>query len=317
MIVSLDLFIQFIFGKNILGFQMNEALNGTRYSGFFNDELIAGSFLSRLMPYVIILYFLNFFNLKTVFSKILLVFSIALIFGAILLTGERTATFYSLVFIFFFILFLSKEKKIRKILLILISAVLLIFISTDNDMKKRIINTTFDSFNIKSNINSVLLYSPVHHAHYATAWNIFLDNPIIGSGSKSFRYLCDNSKYIENIEFEAINFDGVTYIEKINGCSTHPHNLFLEILSENGLIGFILFYSIYIIVIIKFIKNTLIYLRKMEKDIYLIISIFCSISFLTQMFPFIPSGSFNNNWLFIFNILPLALIYIVDKKIKP
>lgn len=313
-IVSIDLFIQYFFGQNLLGYQMNSALNGSRYSGFFNDELIAGSFLSRLIPYVIILYFLYSLNFKSIFSKIFLIFGLILIFGGVLLSGERTATFYSLIFIFFFILLLSKEKKIRKILFFLICTVLLTFFFTNSDMKKRIVNTTIDSFNIKSNINSFILFSPVHHAHYTTAWNIFLDSKLLGSGSKSFRYLCDDPKYIKYISYEVTNADGITYLEEINGCSTHPHNLLLEILSENGIFGFIIFYSLYILVLIKFIKNLLIFFKTNQYDMLLIINLLCCILFLVQTFPFIPSGSFNNNWLFVFNILPLAFIYIADKK---
>ena len=62
----------------------------------------------------------------------------------------------------------------------------------------------------------------------------FKENIIFGISYKKFRSECSNkiydyeySKITENIEF--------------NGCSTHPHNIYLEILSEQGIIGFILF----------------------------------------------------------------------------
>ena len=57
--VSCDLFLQFLTGYNLFGFEMNTNLNGQRYSGFFRDELIAGSYLSRLLPFSIIYFFMS------------------------------------------------------------------------------------------------------------------------------------------------------------------------------------------------------------------------------------------------------------------
>jgi len=45
-ILTIDGYYQFFNGSNILGFP----LNGTRVSSFFGDELILGSYLSRLFP---------------------------------------------------------------------------------------------------------------------------------------------------------------------------------------------------------------------------------------------------------------------------
>ena len=52
-------------------------------------------------------------------------------------------------------------------------------------------------------------------------------NKYFGVGLKNFRYVCDEK------------FD--TFTQKKFLCSTHPHNLYLEILSETGLIGFVIF----------------------------------------------------------------------------
>ena len=72
-------------------------------------------------------------------------------------------------------------------------------------------------------------------AHYLTAFNIFLDNPLLGSGIKTFRIKCNDKKY-ENINSKS----------KKTRCNTHPHNIYLEIISEGGLILFLsFFYLIY------------------------------------------------------------------------
>ena len=41
---------------------MNDNLDGQRFSGLFRDELIAGSYLSRLLPFSILFYFINIKN---------------------------------------------------------------------------------------------------------------------------------------------------------------------------------------------------------------------------------------------------------------
>lgn len=215
-LVSMDLFIQFIFGFNILGFQMNDNLQGQRFSGLFRDELIAGSYLSRLMPFSILFYFFIDTENKDFKFKIFSILGICLIFSGVLLSGERIATFYSTIFMFFFIILILKNKKTRNVLISILILIFSVFLLTDNNMKKRIINVTIESFNMTTNLESKIIFSPLHHVHYLTAWNLFSDKPFIGHGSKSFRILCDNSKYEEKVKFESFN-NGNKYIEEFNG----------------------------------------------------------------------------------------------------
>ena len=56
---------------------------------------------------------------------------------------------------------------------------------------------------------------------------------MLGAGTKNYRKICEREKY----NFESKN--------KIQLCSTHPHNYILELLSETGLVGLILFSAIF------------------------------------------------------------------------
>ena len=56
-----DGFLQYLTGKNILGFEIVEA---NRISSFFHDELILGSYLSRLLPLLFGLFILLKFSLN-------------------------------------------------------------------------------------------------------------------------------------------------------------------------------------------------------------------------------------------------------------
>ena len=58
-------------------------------------------------------------------------------------------------------------------------------------------------------------FAPTYLKEFYSFYNTWLLNKYIGGGIKSFRYNC------------------VTF-----NCSSHPHNYYLEILSELGLIGF-------------------------------------------------------------------------------
>ena len=73
-------------------------------------------------------------------------------------------------------------------------------------------------------------------AHYETAYNIFRDNLIFGAGYKQFRKECLDQRYFDIAKSKLRNVR----------CSTHPHNTYLEILSETGIIGLIIFNSNYV-----------------------------------------------------------------------
>ena len=84
--------------------------------------------------------------------------------------------------------------------------------------------TIYEIFPSKSEIR---IFSETHQAHYETAIKMFKDKPLIGHGPKTFfRKICNQEQY---------------YV--LYGCSTHPHNTYLQLLSETGLIGFIPIFS--------------------------------------------------------------------------
>ena len=62
-------------------------------------------------------------------------------------------------------------------------------------------------------------------AHFLTAIMISQDNKFFGSGLKMFRYVCSDIKY-NKIDSKKKDFR----------CSTHPHNIYLELAAELGLI---------------------------------------------------------------------------------
>ena len=91
--------------------------------------------------------------------------------------------------------------------------------------------------------------------------------------------------------------------EHKNGCNTHPHNIYLEFLSELGLIGLVLFSFIMLYCLIKILFFLKIYLLDNKINDLLISKNLILFGIFIQMFPITPSGSFFNNYmLLIFHI---------------
>ena len=130
---------------------------------------------------------------------------------------------------------------------------------------------------------------------------MFLEKPIIGQGPKMFRVLCHDVKFSN---------------EDINTCSTHPHNLYMQLLGETGLLG-LLFILILCISIIKLILNHIaLFIKKRE---YLLSDFqICLIACLIMtLWPIIPSLNFFNNWMNVIFYLPVGfLLYSLNHREK-
>ena len=170
-------------------------------------------------------------------------------------------------------------------------------------MYNRIIQQTFKLQLYSVQNNSFHLFSSTHEAHFKTAINIFLKNPLLGSGNKSFRFLCDQNKYDYNIQkIEEGDRKGQSV-----GCANHPHNYYLQVLAENGLLNFFLLILFYIFLIKKlyfhFIKK---YFKKRENLSNSDVSIY--IFFIILMWPIIPTGSLFSSWIASTIFLPMGLL---------
>ena len=102
---------------------------------------------------------------------------------------------------------------------------------------------------------------------------MFKDYPLFGVGNLKFRYICHNSKYYNH----KIYFTD-------ERCSNHPHQVHFEILSEQGIVG----YLIIIFVIFHILINSLMVYKKERDAIHLSSILFVIIFFI----PLLPSGSF-------------------------
>ena len=299
-IIIIDSLIQFSFGKNILGYNVISS----RISSFFGEELILGGFLLRTLPFFLICIILND---KFFYKKINVIYYlvISLICVTIYLTGERSSFF--LLILFFTTIFFSNRYLRKFIIIITIFSIFFSFIisqfrlSDEINPSARMFAKTYNQLIGKGEeqygkykkklFNKVYIFSHDHHGHYLLSYKIFKDFPILGTGPKGFRYLCRNKVYI---------------LENNDGCSTHPHNTYVQILTSNGIIGFLfliigfLYLSIEIFRCKKKINN------EKQFDKYMVAEnvILCSI--FVNFWPLIPTGNFFNNWISMSYFYPIG-----------
>ena len=307
--IGLDILYQFFFYKNIFGFLPGMCniilpIKCLRFSGIFGDELIAGSYLSQI-GFLILILFLNL-DLKIVnFNSIIKILLFLFLLSIILLTGERSALliiFISLFFIFFF------KRKIINFFFIFLFLLGLIFFSAQ---KIESINTRYiqlfdgwGSTSKEAKIINKLIESPWSF-HYQAAVELFLEKPIFGHGLKSFRTKCNDTNIDKKTRIER------DYHRDYRACSTHPHNYFLEFLSENGIIGGLFFIMLFFIIFVSVYKVSK---NNKNQNAFIIIAIGSLI--LAIIFPLKPSGSFFTtfNASMLFYIFGFFLYYLKKAK---
>ncbi len=290
----LDGFYQFIFDENLFG----KKIISSRVSSFFGDELILGSYISRIFP----IYFALTILLYGQNKKILYLSCIIFILSEVLtlVSGDRSALFYINLSAIFLIIYLNKFKKIRIITFLMSSIIIFFSLFFSDQVKNRIVVKTMDDFLIKEktsmvkekkkthNEQKIYIFSRQHHEHYISSLKMFNDNLIFGVGIKNFRNFCSKKEY---------------YISELT-CSTHSHNTYIQLLAETGLIGFLFIAIIFIcfvaVFIIKIFSN-----KSFTFDDFQI-SLFSGI--LISLWPFLPTGNFFNNWLCILYFLPIGFI---------
>tara|TARA_Y100000591_G_C21789495_1_gene675750 strand:- start:69 stop:1292 length:1224 start_codon:yes stop_codon:yes gene_type:complete len=281
-VVALDVFIESYLGKNILGFEGKKY--GGRIVSFFKDEPVIGSYLNAF--FLILIGFL-FNEYKTSHKNKIFFFSIILLM-AIILTGERSNSIKAILAIILFYAtmkeFNLKQKLVSFSLVCLIMATL---IFSSGFLKYRFINQ-FKKIPTDNNIYLKL---------YKSGFEVFKNNPIFGVGNKNYRIETCGQKKLEYPEKRS------NYI-----CQTHPHQIYLEFLSEHGIIGTIILLFIFY----KLIFSKLRIVLKDKNHIQI-----ASFAYLILVFlPLLPSGAFFSDFVISLFTINISIFYSCSKKMN-
>jgi O-antigen ligase len=287
--VTIDSFYQYFNGYNLIG--IPKGAGGIRLSSFFGDELIVGSYLIRLVSLMLVFFYLSRNFIKKNYIKFILLIVLFFSLIVIFLSGERASFAYSLLLITYLTLMLNFDK-LKFFIIFIFFLLCLIFINTfDNKIKNRMIDQTILQTGL--NDKNAIIFSTDHQGHYLVAIDLFKKNPFLGIGPKNFRKNCYNEK---------------KYSVKPFVCSSHPHNTYIQILSETGLVGFSIIFIFSFCLFFFSIKH--LYYRFFKKKIlfenYEICLLGC---FLITLWPVIPTGNFFNNYLNIFYFFPLGIFF--------
>ena len=224
--VSLDIFYQFYNGKDIFGFETIGI--GRKLSGPFGDELIAGSFIQRFSLFAFFVFPIFFSKYSNKISKFLIPILFVIFLLGIILSGNRMPM---ILFIFSIFLILLLQKQTRKFFIPFIIIFGIIFSILFNFNVE--VRTNFKNLNKQLTTMSTLILSGYYNNYnntsylreFSSFYETWLMNKYIGGGIKNFRFYCHHRPKIEkNAKFI---------------CNMHPHNYYLEILTETGIVGLV------------------------------------------------------------------------------
>jgi len=345
--VSFDIILQYFIGVDLFGYKNHKTWN----SGPFGGEYIAGGYLQKF-SFFSFFYFFTKSNNKNI-NKLIPILIITIHLIAILFAGNKMSFILSIFGCTLLVLFVKNIRNTIALSLIFFLSIFLVLMQNDSRLKSRYVSV-FNEINIlnifdfsnKTKANSeekikvthewegiktewsegiwrknwegiILLRTSGYNRIFRTAVAVWKENPVFGSGLKSFRILCwevgPKYKHLEPKAHDVKNTNAASAKFSIFSCSTHPHNYYLELLSESGLIGTILMIAFFIVLLSKSFYCLKEYNRSLSTELIFLIP-FIIVIFI-DIWPLRSSGSFFTSGNATFFWLSVAT-FLAQKKIK-
>ena len=295
-----DSFFEYFLGNNILGYG---GLEEGRLVSFFKDEYVLGSYISKLFFLIASLWFI-FFDHKNNKNNLMFKIFYFLCFITVFISGDRMPFLLFLIGSFIFLI-LSKFNIKMKLSFMLFSIIFILSsLYFNQNLYDRVIKKTLREMGSTKGLreNSSVLYKidlgnnkkisflTQHQNYLIVNHKIFKENPLFGKGNKGFKFNCHKYK-----------LDG-------SSCSSHPHNIYLQLLSENGLLGFLFFFIFFLWLTYVLLINLINILRKNKEKILSNSKLCILICVYLNLWPLAQTGNLFNNWTAIIYFLPVGFL---------
>lgn len=218
--------------------QIMTLYNNSVYTGFTTQT----AYLAGYLVYGIGGFLLFFKERTTKLSRLLSIIAILFLFMALLLTGKRAHLLFMIIALALTYLFstelkkfFSKSLKLIFTLIMTIIAWIVLFRVYEPNIDTPIIGKVY--YRISDTITGFIAGEDITSGRtllYDYAFKLFNETPIFGIGWKEFHHL----------SIGVINQDA----------GSHPHNIYFQLLTELGLVGFILFMIPITYILFKTIK---------------------------------------------------------------
>ena len=265
----------------------------------FSDKIL-GIYLIKILPI--------FIGMKMFLKQKFRYFDFIIILMILIMlfySFHRTSIIFFLFFILLAFIIIAEIRKFISIIFILSIITFIVSINFFGDFSNSVVSKTKNQIFNDTNYN----FYPDHYTgHYKTSIKMIKKNLIFGTGPNTFKDLCSKKNY-EVIYDEYFDIEKGKIV-KLNSCSTHTHNFYLQIFSESGIFAFTLLIFFYIFIFKELLfcflgKNNL-----QNNQFYKI----CLISTFCNFLPIAPSVDFFNTYLN--TILYLPCIFILYFKLK-
>tara|TARA_B110000483_G_C18132653_1_gene518290 strand:+ start:261 stop:1529 length:1269 start_codon:yes stop_codon:yes gene_type:complete len=290
--ISVDGIFQYFFYYDFFGYPKYES---NRLTGVFGNEPIIGSFLIKFI-FPILFYYLTIKTKRSFYA-----ISILIIAFCIFLSGEKMAfiqlVFLSISMIIYLLIFKKNSLlsikgnnlKFFGIFILIISSFLFFNQNYKNNRFYSLYNniSAYDYADISNPSNIHFNNSFGNYVYnFASALTIFQENRFFGNGYRDYNLNCKTK--LQDSYLSA-------------GCSTHPHNIAIEILTDHGILGLLLFYNFIFYLIFKNFS-----IKGRNYGFY--------ISFIVLNFPFFTSQSIFSSYFGSIYFLILYLNYYIYLK---
>ena len=286
--IVIDIWWQYIFEFDLLG-NPRYSHNVTRLTGPFRDNPVPGIFIARYLFLLLYLgYFINY--IQTPIKNLSFIFLILLLgILSIYITGERMALiiFISGASIVSLGLFLQYNKIRNYVLfsLLLIISILALAQQAFPNLNDRMITNLLYKLSNFSSSDYMLVFK--------SAYAVWMESPIFGVGFHQYREVCIN----------------LGYLGSGGGVCFHPHNISLELLSETGIIGFMLYFTMVVSIAFSSLKSLY------QKKEWLLLTMSFNLIFIC-FFPLIAGISLFNNWVGATIWMLIGWVLVTSKNYK-